>query len=171
MTDAGLIERRREGSWAFFRLTRKGFGSRLAHFALEALSTDDSVLDRDQHRLEHIRTRRAELAESYFEENASHWDKLRSMHAPEAAVEAAAQEMFTPAGDKFSHLIDLGTGTGRMLELFAGTSARRHPRPSRSRRLCRRRNLASGAALSGRALFGHSGGFARFVEGQPAAGG
>ena len=121
MTDAGLIERRREGSWAFFRLTRDGFGSRLAHFALEALSQDDSVLDRDQHRLEHIRARRAELAESYFEENAAHWDELRSMHAPEVAVEAAAQDMFTPIGDKFSHLIDLGTGTGRMLELFADT--------------------------------------------------
>lgn len=121
MTDAGLIERRREGSWAFFRLTRKGFGSRLAHFALDALSTEDSVLDRDQDRLEIIRARRAELAETYFEENASHWDKLRSMHAPEAAVEAAAREMFTPVNSTFSRLVDLGTGTGRMLELFADT--------------------------------------------------
>ena len=41
------------------------------------------------------------------------------MHAPEAAVEAAAKQMFTPVSAKFSRLIDLGTGTGRMLELFA----------------------------------------------------
>jgi len=75
MTDAGLIERRREGSWAFFRLTRDGFASRLAQFALDALSRDGSVLERDQHRLEHIRAKRAELAENYFEENAEHWDK------------------------------------------------------------------------------------------------
>jgi len=119
MTDAGLIERRREGSWAFFRLTRDGFGSRLTHFALDALSTEDSVLERDQHRLEIIREKRAELAETYFEENADHWDELRSMHAPEAAVEAAALQMFSPASASFSHLVDLGTGTGRMLELFA----------------------------------------------------
>ena len=146
MTDAGLTERRREGSWAFFRLTREGFGSRLAHFALEALSTEGSVLDRDQHRLEHIRARRAELAENYFEENASHWDELRSMHAPEAAVEAAAKQMFTPVGEKFSRLIDLGTGTGRMLELFADryTSAHGYDVNQPMLALARARLAASG---------------------------
>ena len=119
MTEAGLIERRREGSWAFFRLTREGFPARLAQFALEALEADDSVLDRDRERLMRVRARRADLAEAYFEENAAHWDKLRSMHAPEAAVEAAAREMFVPTLGRFSRLIDLGAGTGRMLELFA----------------------------------------------------
>ncbi len=119
MTEAGLIERRREGSWAFFRLTRDGFPARLAEFALEALETGDSVLERDRDRLERVRARRAELAESYFEENAAHWDELRSMHAPEAAVEAAARSMFIPPNGKFSRLVDLGAGTGRMLELFA----------------------------------------------------
>lgn len=119
MTEAGLIERRREGSWAFFRLTRHGFPARLANFALDALEIGDSVLDRDRHRLEHVRAKRADLAEAYFEENAGHWDKLRSMHAPEAAVEAAARTMFVPQSGKFSRLIDLGAGTGRMLELFA----------------------------------------------------
>lgn len=118
MTEAGLIERRREGSWAFFRLTREGFASRLAQFALGALTIEESVLKRDVQRLERVRERRADLAEAYFEENAEHWDKLRSMHAPEAAVEAAAREMFVPLGEKFSRLIDLGAGTGRMLELF-----------------------------------------------------
>ena len=119
MTEAGLIERRREGSWAFFRLTREGFPARLAQFALDSLETSNSVLDRDRHRLERIRERRAELAEAYFEENAAHWDKLRSMHAPEAAVESAAREMFVPTQNKFARLMDLGAGTGRMLELFA----------------------------------------------------
>lgn len=119
MTEAGLIERRREGSWAFFRLTRDGFPARLAHFALDALETSDSVLERDRDRLDRVRARRADIAEAYFEENAAHWDELRSMHAPEAAVEAAASKMFAPANGKFSRLIDLGAGTGRMLELFA----------------------------------------------------
>lgn len=118
MSEAGLIERRREGSWAFFRLTRDGFPARLAHFALDALEIGDSVLDRDRERLQRVRARRADLAEAYFEENAGHWDKLRSMHAPEAAVEAAARRLFNPTADKFAHLLDLGVGTGRMLELF-----------------------------------------------------
>lgn len=120
MTDAGLIERRREGSWAFFRLTRSAFASRLAEFALNALAPDDPLLARDRQRLERVRAKRAELAEAYFLENAGHWDELRSMHAPEAAVEAAARELFTPLqGERFSRLLDLGAGTGRMLELFA----------------------------------------------------
>lgn len=119
MTDAGLIERRREGSWAFFRLTRDGFPARLAQFSLETLDPDDPILSRDRERLERVRDRRAELAESYFEENAAQWDELRSMHAPEAAVEEAARAMFVPSGAHFSRLIDLGAGTGRMLELFA----------------------------------------------------
>ncbi len=119
MTEAGLIERRREGSWAFFRLTRTGFPARLARFALDALETGDAVLDRDRERLERIRAKRASLADAYFQENAAHWDELRSMHAPEAAVEAAAREMFVPTAGTFTRLMDLGAGTGRMLELFA----------------------------------------------------
>jgi len=113
MTEAGLIERRREGSWAFFRLTREGFPARLAQFALDSLETTDSVLERDRDRLERVRERRANLAEAYFEENAAHWDQLRSMHAPEAAVEAAAREMFVPPHGQFKRLMDLGAGTGR----------------------------------------------------------
>jgi len=102
MSEAGLIERRREGSWAFFRLTRDGFPARLALFALDALEIGDSVLDRDRERLQRVRARRADLAEAYFEENAGHWDKLRSMHAPEAAVEAAARRLFKPANKRTS---------------------------------------------------------------------
>ena len=96
--------------------------------------------------MEHIRARRAELAENYFEDNASHWDELRSMHAPEAAVEAAAKQMFTPVGEKFSRLIDLGTGTGRMLELFADryTSAHGYDVNQPMLALARARLAASG---------------------------
>lgn len=120
MTDAGLIERRREGSWAFFRLAPRGFAAGLCDLALDALTPDDPVLARDRQRLERVRAKRAELADAYFRENAAHWDELRSMHAPEAAVEAAARAMFVPGkGARFGHLLDLGAGTGRMLELFA----------------------------------------------------
>lgn len=119
LVDAGVIERRREGSWAFFRLSRDGFAARLARFTLDELPEMEAELSRDRERLDRVRQRRAEAAESYFRENASEWDRLRALHASEEAVERAARALLVPKdGETFERLLDLGTGTGRMLEVF-----------------------------------------------------
>jgi len=124
MADAGLIERRREGSWAFFRLARDGFAGSLSEFVLSRLSDSNQLLMRDKERREQIRRRRADAAELYFRENAGEWDRLRALHAEEEAVEQAALEMLRPSDDqRFDRLFDLGAGTGRMLEVFEGTYA------------------------------------------------
>lgn len=120
LVDAGLIERRREGSWAFFRLARKGFPAQLVSFTLESMAGDAADLRRDQERLDRVLAKRAAAAEAYFRENASEWDRLRALHASEEAVEAAAQDLLVPAtGERFAHLLDLGTGTGQMLAVLA----------------------------------------------------
>jgi ubiquinone/menaquinone biosynthesis C-methylase UbiE len=120
LVDAGLIERRREGSWAFFRLRRNGFPARLAAFTLAAMDPDAPDLRRDAERLDRVRRRRDDVAEAYFRENASEWDRLRALHASEEAVEAAARAMLVPKdGARFTQLLDLGTGTGRMLAVLA----------------------------------------------------
>ena len=120
LVDAGLVERRREGSWAFFRLARTGFPARLAAFTLDAMEGDASDLRRDAERLDRVRRRRAEAAEAYFRENASEWDRLRALHASEDAVEEAARDLLVPAkGGQFARLLDLGTGTGWMLSVLA----------------------------------------------------
>ena len=63
-------------------------------------------------------SRTARRPKSYFAEHASHWDEIRSLHVPERQVEAA---MLLRAGaGPFRAMLDIGTGTGRMLELFAG---------------------------------------------------
>jgi len=121
LVDAGLVERRREGSWAFFRLARAGFPARLVAFTLDAMEGDAPDLRRDAERLERVRQRRGEAAAAYFRDNASEWDRLRALHAAEGAVEEAARAMLVPGtGERFARLLDLGTGTGQMLAVFAG---------------------------------------------------
>jgi ubiquinone/menaquinone biosynthesis C-methylase UbiE len=116
LSDAGLIERFREGSWAFHRRTSQGPGATLGQSLLNLVDPADPILLRDRERLEQVRAQRAAAAQSYFRKHAKHWDELRRLHISESAVEAAVREAL--AGVRIESLLDLGTGTGRMLELF-----------------------------------------------------
>jgi ubiquinone/menaquinone biosynthesis C-methylase UbiE len=116
LAEAGLIERHREGAWAFFHLATHGDSAVIARMLVERLDPGDPTIARDRERLNAVREARAEAAQSYFREHAAEWDRLRKLHAADDAVEKAIQKAL---GDKpFRSLLDLGTGTGRMLELF-----------------------------------------------------
>lgn len=116
LTEAGLIERYQEGAWAWFRLRREGDAARLARRIIEEASSGDAVIARDQGRLGQVRAARAEKAMAYFNRNAQGWDSLRRLHVGEAEVEKALRDM---VGDTpVDSLLDLGTGTGRLLQLF-----------------------------------------------------
>jgi len=80
------------------------------------VSEDDAGLAADLRRLEDVRAQRAETAAAYFRANASDWNRIRALHLPENDVEQAMLQLLGP-GD-FEQLIDIGTGTGRVLELF-----------------------------------------------------
>jgi ubiquinone/menaquinone biosynthesis C-methylase UbiE/DNA-binding transcriptional ArsR family regulator len=116
LAEAGLVERYREGTWAFFRLAEQGGGATVARVLLERLDPADPVIARDRERLADVRAARAAAAQEYFAEHAGHWDRIRKLHVPEAAVEEAIRSAL--ADKPFRSLLDLGTGTGRMLELF-----------------------------------------------------
>ena len=117
LCDAGLIERFREGAWAFYRLADKGAGGEAARFITQNLPADDPALRADHERLSAVRRARQETAAAYFKANAKEWARIRALHVPEADVEAAVLKL---AGEKpIPMLLDLGTGTGRMLEVFA----------------------------------------------------
>jgi ubiquinone/menaquinone biosynthesis C-methylase UbiE len=117
LAEAGLVERFREGSWAFFRLGESGGSADLAHLLIGRLKTDDPIVVRDRERLAAVRAARAAAAQNYFRRHAAQWDRIRQLHAADAAVEEAIRAALT---DKpIRALLDLGTGTGRMLELFA----------------------------------------------------
>ncbi|MBI5164663.1 MAG: metalloregulator ArsR/SmtB family transcription factor [Magnetospirillum sp.] len=117
MVEAGLIERFPEGAWAFYRVAGKGRGAGLARHLLQLLPPDDPTLALDQRRLEAIRTARAEKAAAYFRDNAARWDEIRSLHVDEREVERALVAAF--AGRRIRDLVDMGTGTGRVLEVLA----------------------------------------------------
>jgi len=122
LTEAGLVDRFREGSWAFFRLGERGGTADFARALIGRLKTDDVIVGRDRERLAAVRTSRAAAAQNYFRRHAAEWDRIRRLHVADAAVEAAIRVAF--ADKPIRSLLDLGTGTGRMLELFGPDSER-----------------------------------------------
>jgi ArsR family transcriptional regulator len=117
LCDAGLLDRFREGAWAFYRLAQRGPGGDLARRLLDMIPADDPALALDLVRLESVKASRATVAAQYFGENAGSWDRIRAMHVDEAEVEAALLRAFENA--RIDDLLDIGTGTGRVLELMA----------------------------------------------------
>ena len=116
LAEAGLVERFREGTWAFFRLAEHGGGAAVARALLERLNPNDQTVQRDRARLASVRQARAAAAQAYFRQHAAEWDRIRKLHVADEAVEAAIHAAL--ADKPFRSLLDLGTGTGRMLELF-----------------------------------------------------
>ena len=118
LCDAGLLERSREGVHAFFRLARRGDHAALAQRLIDSLPVDNPDLVLDRERLAIVKQQRADAAQTYFQRNASHWQEIRSLHVPEHDVEQALLKL-VPQDGSITDLIDIGTGTGRMLEIFA----------------------------------------------------
>jgi ArsR family transcriptional regulator len=121
LVEAGLVERHREGAWAFFRLA-DGAAAAVLQPVLRALDAGDRRVLADRERLSAVRAQRAETALSHFARIAPEWDRLRSLHAPEEAVEAAILDTLGPR--PIRALVDLGTGTGRMLQLLGPRAGR-----------------------------------------------
>jgi ubiquinone/menaquinone biosynthesis C-methylase UbiE len=117
LCDSGIAERRKEGSWVFVALAD---GTVIAPLlgVVDALSEDgDHWRIADSARLAAVRADRAVAAAEWFEANAGQWDAIRSLHVADSEVEAAMARVL--GAQPVGQLIDIGTGTGRMLELFA----------------------------------------------------
>ncbi|HYE51515.1 MAG TPA: metalloregulator ArsR/SmtB family transcription factor [Azospirillaceae bacterium] len=116
LCDAGLLDRFREGIWAFYRLAERGACAELARTLVDAIPADDATLALDLERLDQIKRARREAAAQYFRDNAARWHEIRGLHVPERDVEEALLKLVPVEGVR--DLLDVGTGTGRMLELF-----------------------------------------------------
>ncbi|MCW9032842.1 MAG: metalloregulator ArsR/SmtB family transcription factor [Alphaproteobacteria bacterium] len=122
LCDAGLLERLPEGSWVFHRLVRDGKGETLAKLIFALLPDNDSALSLDLERLGKVKEERARAASEFFDANAAKWSQMRSLHVEEEAVEKALSELISKGKNDLGDLLDVGTGPGRMLELFSQSS-------------------------------------------------
>ncbi len=125
LCDAGLAERRKEGSWVFLRsAVAEGvappLGAAAARLLNLAEAEDASFAARcaeDRRHLAAIRAAREATAAAYFARHAEEWDTIRSLHSPDKRVEAALAEAL--GSQALGRLLDVGTGTGRIAELLA----------------------------------------------------
>ncbi len=118
LDEAGLVERRKEGSFVYLALSDGAEAQALFDLAARWLDDDSAQQLRiDANRLDAIRDARAEAARRYFEQHARTWADIRSLHVEESAIERGIEQAL--AGEELGTLLDIGTGTGRMLELFA----------------------------------------------------
>lgn len=130
LCDAGLAERRKEGSWVFLRSAigenrAPPLGAAAAKLLAAAEHDDAGFAARcseDRRHLAAIRAAREATAAAYFARHAEEWDTLRGLHSPDEPVEAALANAL--GTDSLGALLDIGTGTGRMAELFAPRSDR-----------------------------------------------
>lgn len=122
LAEAALIDRCQEGTWVFCRLVDRGANGALLGLLLEMLPAEDKALEQDLEALAKVRSARAESADKYFRVNAAEWNHIRSLYVPEEEVEARLLKALE--GREVVDFLDIGTGTGRLLEIFAGQVGR-----------------------------------------------
>lgn len=117
LSDSDLVGRRKEGSWVYLQLADHRRTEQLFDLYRGVDVDAEQLFGADAARLDSVRADRAEAARRYFEAHAATWDSIRSLHIADAEIERAIAGLLTdrPLGA----LLDIGTGTGRMLELFA----------------------------------------------------
>lgn len=116
LAEAGLVERFPDGAWVFYRLVTSGDARHLTDETLKLIDPTDEIIARDAERLQAVRGERSAEAGEYFARNAARWDEIRSLYVSENAVEDAILAAIGPG--PFKRLVDLGSGTGRMLTLL-----------------------------------------------------
>lgn len=129
LCDAGLAERRKEGSWVFLRSAigehrappLGAAAARLLALAEEGDAQFAARCGEDRRHLAAIRATREASAAAYFARHAAQWDEIRSLHSADGPVEAALQQALGSGG--LGALLDVGTGTGRIAELLSPRAA------------------------------------------------
>ncbi len=117
LCDSGLLERYQEGTRVFHRIADAGEAANTAKGLLNLIDFSDQTLREDHRRLKEIKARNAELAAQYFSTIAQEWDTARNRMVADGDVETKLIQSLNTQHRNL--LIDLGTGTGRMLQIFS----------------------------------------------------
>lgn len=118
LAEANLLERLPEGPHVYFQLPA---GADLARLILARLPEDEPVLQADRRQAARIAAERARAASEAFRRDGMDWDEIRALGLDAGAIEAALLDALPPSVE---HLLDIGTGTGRLLELLADRARR-----------------------------------------------
>jgi len=113
LVDAGLLQRIPEGVNAYFLVPAE---ASLVHQLLARLPEDDTVLSTDRRQAVRLAAERARAASEAFRRDGADWDEIRALGLPAEAIEAA---VLAALPERFGRVLDIGTGTGRLLELLA----------------------------------------------------
>ncbi len=116
LVEAELLERHQEGSHVYFRLTEGRDNSQLGRILVDLMPADDPVHALDLERLQTVKQAWAVKAAAYFRRNAANWDRIRALHTDQAEIDRALQALL--AEEEIGDLLDIGTGTGHVLELL-----------------------------------------------------
>lgn len=116
LCDAGLLTRFREQNWIFYRVPLKGNGARLARRLLEMLIVDDDYVMLDHERTEEVKSERAEAALEVLDNITQLWPTAHMSEENESRINVCILEELGKS--KIGDLLDIGTGTGRMLTLL-----------------------------------------------------
>ena len=79
LVEAGLVERFREGSWAFFRLAERGGTAEMARALVARLRPDDAMLVRDRERLAAVRQAPGASFELWSDKGRKYAARLREL--------------------------------------------------------------------------------------------
>lgn len=120
LDEADIAKRSKEGSWVFLKPGPELASGRLEPLFLNIDRSEVRVLQRDLAKLDQVRAARSDMAAGYFADHAGEWDSLRSLHVAESEVENAISGVL--ATFRLGRVLDVGTGTGRMMELFSKTA-------------------------------------------------
>lgn len=116
LSDAGWIVRFPEGAWVYYRIAEDGELRAVWEAVFALVGLDNDVLRDDAERLTRLKAEQGALAQAFFQEHAARWDALRADLVPDGDVEAAIVQVLGKA--RVDRLLDVGTGTGRMLVLL-----------------------------------------------------
>ena len=117
LVEGGLLDRFREGTHAYYKLSESGPWTSIVQKIVEAVPAADDLVASDLSRLNAVKKERAHRAADFFKTNAEQWDAIRALYIDDREVEQAFFALWPqrPVAD----LLDVGTGTGRILEMVA----------------------------------------------------